>query len=91
VNRFPDSSLSLVRQGKPGQYCGGGKHNLGSGPQRESDRPIVVRKRGSARGAKGPDRERVSVDKEGRCTVNGVTEYVPVVYATLAKCGVREG
>ncbi|MCG2769267.1 MAG: hypothetical protein L6435_12930 [Anaerolineae bacterium] len=42
-----------------------GRHNLGSGPERESYRPIVVRKRGNARGAKGPDRGHVSVDKEG--------------------------
>ena len=42
-----------------------GRHNLGGGPERESDRLIVVRKRGNSRGAKGPDREHVSVDKEG--------------------------
>ena len=42
-----------------------GRHNLWGGLGRESDRLIVVRKRGNARGAKGPDREHVSVDKEG--------------------------
>ena len=42
-----------------------GRHNLGGGPERESDRLIVVRKRGNSRGAKGPDREHVSVDKKG--------------------------
>jgi hypothetical protein len=32
---------------------------------RESDRPIVVEKRGNSRGAKGPDRRRVVVDMKG--------------------------
>jgi len=32
---------------------------------RESDRPIVARNRGNARGAKGPERRREHVDTKG--------------------------
>lgn len=42
-----------------------GMHNPASGSSRESDRPIVVLKRGNARGAKGPNFSRASV-KERR-------------------------
>jgi len=42
-----------------------GMHNPPAGPGRESDLPIVVMKRGNARGAKGQDFDRVST-KRGR-------------------------
>ncbi len=42
-----------------------GMHNPPYGPGRESDLPIVVMKRGNARGAKGQDFDRVS-NKGGR-------------------------
>ena len=68
-----------------------GEHNSSNGPERESDRLIAVcGKQGSTRGANAPDRECVSVDREGRCTVNGITEYTLAVFAALDKCGVRE-
>jgi len=38
-----------------------GIHNGMPGRGRESDRPIVAKKRGNARGAKGPDFTHVSV------------------------------
>jgi hypothetical protein len=42
-----------------------GKHNWLSGPDRESERPIVAEKRGNARGAKGPYWKHASIEMKG--------------------------
>ena len=52
----PSRSRKLVVSVGKGSW---GSHNPGSLRRRKSDRPIVARKRGNARGAKRPDRYRV--------------------------------
>jgi hypothetical protein len=39
-----------------------GRHNYKRGPERESERPIVAKKRGNARGAKGPYWKQASIE-----------------------------
>lgn len=39
-----------------------GRHNCKRGPERESERPIVAKKRGNARGAKGPYWKQASIE-----------------------------
>src|SRR5262245_8362095 len=52
-----------------------GIHNRGNGPGRESERPIRAKKRGNARGAKGPQWKHAAVrGKENRLDEHPTTE-----------------